>query len=298
MLTRAESLRICAAFLIASALGLRGLQKGSLSRSGAASAFVVGFLSFCAGSRFGLTLIAFYLLATRATRFRAARKRVIEDGFTLENGNRGAGQVLASSLPAVLFAVAYAFLYRHDTALSAEYPDRTVLQITFLLFFAACAGDTLSSELGTVLGPANAQPVLLIAPWRKVPRGTNGAVSWAGTAASAAGGAVVGAAFFVTGPTWSLVQSRIITVGAIGGLLGSTWDSVLGAVLQASFYDPETGKVLKETPPKGSRVANRAVHITGVDLLGGEAVILLPRCLRAVLRRFLCRGSQVNHFCR
>lgn len=53
--------RAAVAALVAALLAARGLRKGSLDRSGAAAAFVVGGASLLSGYRFGLILIAFYL---------------------------------------------------------------------------------------------------------------------------------------------------------------------------------------------------------------------------------------------
>jgi len=57
------------AVLVALALSLHGLRKGSLSPNGALTAFGVGYLSFAGGSyAFGATLIGFYLIGSRATK--------------------------------------------------------------------------------------------------------------------------------------------------------------------------------------------------------------------------------------
>lgn len=53
----------------ASLLSFHGLRKKSLSPSGALMAFVVGVLTMAGGLRvFGVTLIVFYLLGSRATK--------------------------------------------------------------------------------------------------------------------------------------------------------------------------------------------------------------------------------------
>ena len=57
------------AILIAALLGVHGLRKGSLSRSGAIGAFIAGYGHFANPLKvFGVTLIAFYLLGSRATK--------------------------------------------------------------------------------------------------------------------------------------------------------------------------------------------------------------------------------------
>ena len=72
--------------------------------------------------------------------------------------------------------------------------------------------------------------------------GTNGGVSWVGLIVSALGGGFVGLLHYITllysvdsvvlelaAPQWP-----IILIGAIGGLIGSLVDSILGATLQYS----------------------------------------------------------------
>ena len=61
-------------------------------------------------------------------------------------------------------------------------------KVSYLCYLAACCGDTLASELGSLA----ANPPLLITTLQPVAPGTDGAVSLLGTAASLAGGAMVG----------------------------------------------------------------------------------------------------------
>jgi uncharacterized protein (TIGR00297 family) len=84
--------------------------------------------------------------------------------------------------------------------------------------------DTLSSELGQVLG---GEPRLLTT-LRRVPTGTDGAISLNGTLAGAAGAAIVtGVAAFIF--RFTLRESAIAFTGAIAGLFA---DSLLGATLE------------------------------------------------------------------
>ena len=79
---------------------------------------------------------------------------------------------------------------------------------------------------------------------KRVPRGTNGAVSVAGLVFSVAGGLAIGAAYFAGvalaspplalrggGALWP-TQLPVVLLGGIAGLLGSLIDSVLGATFQ------------------------------------------------------------------
>lgn len=56
-------------FVIASLLSIHGLRRRSLSPSGAAAAFTVGFMMFSGPLLvFGVSLIVFYLIGSRATK--------------------------------------------------------------------------------------------------------------------------------------------------------------------------------------------------------------------------------------
>jgi uncharacterized protein (TIGR00297 family) len=274
-----ELARVVLAFLVATGLAVRGRKRGSLSASGSVAAFVVGFLSFASSARFGLTLITFYVTSTKATRFRSALKARVEDEHGGPSGNRGASQVCASSAPAVGAALVYCFLFRWDSPILRAAPLRSSLNLFYMLYFAACSGDTFASELGTVLGSAAARPFLITAPTRRVPRGTNGGVTLAGTAASAIGGLVIGITYYLLGPDLAPAQLALLPLGLLGGLLGSALDSLLGSVLQLSVEDTGTGIILRGLPPPDSPAARRVRHICGRDILSGETVNLIAAAL-------------------
>jgi uncharacterized membrane protein len=82
--------------LIATLLAAHGLRKGSLSSSGAIAAFLVGYFHLaCPLKFFGVSLIAFYLLGSRATKVKLKEKAKVEDGVEVDKpgGDRDAIQV-------------------------------------------------------------------------------------------------------------------------------------------------------------------------------------------------------------
>ncbi len=98
-----------------------------------------------------------------------------------------------------------------------------VLLLTVCSHYSACNGDTWSSEVGIL----SKSPPILITTGKKVPTGTNGAVSAIGLFAAVAGGALIGFVFwlggamFVTTDTRTPPQWPLILLGTAAGLLGS-----------------------------------------------------------------------------
>lgn len=180
---------------------------------------------------------------------------------------------------------------------------------------AAAAGDTYSSELGAVLGPD--QPVL-VTSGRRVPRGTNGAVSLAGTLASGLGGALVGVAhlalvLLLTPATlasqWTLIpqgtpgpspippptsNSRHFG-GLLCGLACSLLDSYLGGVFQFSgehshplqvssaFGQRGTDTGLSESGAVVELEGPGVKRICGRDFLSNDSVNLISNGLTALV---------------
>jgi uncharacterized membrane protein len=90
--------------LIATLLAAHGLRKGSLSFSGAVAAFLVGYFHLaCPLKLFGVSLIAFYLIGSRATKIKVDQKARLEDGVNIHkaSGDRGAIQVSRRRMPGI-----------------------------------------------------------------------------------------------------------------------------------------------------------------------------------------------------
>lgn len=103
-------------FILATSLSAHGLRKKSLSPSGAIAAFVVGFLMMHTRLRvFGVSLIVFYLVGSRATKVGKNIKSHLEEGHH-EAGYRTAWQVLCNSLSAFVASIIWQSLF-HDASL-------------------------------------------------------------------------------------------------------------------------------------------------------------------------------------
>jgi uncharacterized protein (TIGR00297 family) len=159
----------------------------------------------------GLTLL---ILAFAATRFRRSHKE--RSGLAESREGRRASQV-AANMGAAAIAALFPMLF----------PSRWTKEWMILALIAAlaeAAADTLSSEIGQALG---GQPIL-ITNLKRVPPGTDGAISFTGTVAGFLAAAIVVATAI---PTLRLdaQQAAIAWVAAIVGLFT---DSFIGATLE------------------------------------------------------------------
>jgi uncharacterized membrane protein len=97
--------------LLALLLAGHGLRKKSLSPSGAFAAFIIGFIMMASRlNTFGVSLIVFYLVGSRATKMGKALKSKLEDGHQ-EAGYRSAWQVLCNSFTAFVASLVWNGLF-------------------------------------------------------------------------------------------------------------------------------------------------------------------------------------------
>jgi uncharacterized protein (TIGR00297 family) len=160
------------------------------------------------GAGLYVLLWVFFLGGTLATRFRRARKEAMGKAEE-KGGRRGAPNVLANvSVPA--FCALAAGLGPHDGALRVA--------------AAAALATALMDTVGTEVGQAIASPTVLLPDFRRVPPGTDGAVSVAGTLAGLAAAGLL---------AWIGVRALVFTGAAgvavvLAALLGTVLESLLG----------------------------------------------------------------------
>jgi len=267
--------------VIASFLAMRGLKKKSLDRSGAAAAWVAGFVTFLAGLRWAAVLVTFYQTSTWLTRYKGNEKKKIEEGYK-EGGSRNWEQVFSNAFTGCVLALAYVF-----TAGAPEVPIdfkadhlSSFLLCAMIGHYACCNGDTWASELGVL----SKQPPRLITTLGKVPAGTNGGVTALGLVASTLGGLTVGVVYLVVdagiraafGPGAAAPQYPVIVLATVAGLAGSLLDSLLGANWQYSGWS-QTRKRVVNAPGKD------VVHLTGLDILTNHNVNFISSLVTAIL---------------
>ena len=212
----------------------------SLSASGALAAVMMGTLAVAVSWAWGALIVAYFVIASVVSRLGGDAKRRASSIID-KPGPRDAAQVLANG--GVFAAAALAMLMRPN-------------DIWFALgagALAASAGDTWATEIGTAVG-GEPRSILTL---KRVPRGTSGGMSAAGTAAAAAGAALVALV------SRGLGLSTSASVGvALAGFVGALVDSLIGATLQARAWCDRCGASTE-----------RAVHDCGQStrLAGGLA---------------------------
>jgi uncharacterized protein (TIGR00297 family) len=175
--------------------------------SGAVAGGIVGFLILAAGGWGAYALLwTFFLLGTLATLLGYRRKRAAGTAQSHE-GRRGAANVVANC------GVAAALLLLRAPAFA------------FAAALGAALADTLGTEVGTLYGARAFSPLTL----RPVPKGTPGAVSVPGTAATLAGAASMGLAAAALGLV-PRVPAALVGATIAGGFLGALCESVVTTV--------------------------------------------------------------------
>jgi len=165
-----------------------------------------------AGISWFILLLAFYLLGGAFTRYGYSHKHKLGIAQS-HGGRRGYKNVYSNSLVPLVLAICYG-VYGNDVFIFA-----------FIASVATANGDTLASEIGET---SRSKP-RMITTLKETEPGVDGGITPLGEAASLAGAVIIG--LLATGMGMAGVFG--IVVAAIGGFLGTNFDSLLGATLQS-----------------------------------------------------------------
>jgi uncharacterized protein (TIGR00297 family) len=240
-------------FSASTAIAFGAYRARALSLSGALAAMVVGGLITASGGwRAGALLVGFFvsasLLSKVTERYRPEQGRNVARG-----SRRDAWQVIANGGIATLCAAIYGLT------------DEPIFLVAFAASLAAAAADTWATEIGAY---SRRRP-RLITNFAPVPRGTSGAVSPLGTAATVAGALAMAvlAALLLGGEAGG--QVRMMIAVALGGVAGSVIDSLLGATVQVQFTCPACRE---RTEARIHRCGTPTVQTRGFTIVTNDVV--------------------------
>ncbi|HKZ43706.1 MAG TPA: DUF92 domain-containing protein [Anaerolineales bacterium] len=218
-------------FLLAVIVASMAWYFNSLSKSGALGAVLIGTVIFGLGGwKWAIILLTFFISSSMLSRMFSNRKTGLSEKFE-KGSQRDMSQVLANGGIAAIFTIMHFF-----------FPSESWPWTGFIASMAAVNADTWATELG-VLNPG---PPRLMTNFKKVEKGTSGAISLVGTLASFLGASLVAIiAIFLMPVDDPILLYCIIS---ISGILGSGFDSLLGSTIQAIYRCPACNKETERHP--------------------------------------------------
>jgi uncharacterized protein (TIGR00297 family) len=233
-----------------------------------AAAVSGGLIFGLGGFPWAVLLLTFFISSSALSRAFTRRKLELSEKFS-KGGRRDWGQVLANDGLGALLVIAHTLR-----------PGEAWPWIAFAGAMAAVNADTWATELG-VLNPS---PPRLITTGKTVERGSSGGVSILGSLASLGGAALIGILAALLSTWYDPSASGILTVTlavVLGGLSGATFDSLLGATVQAIYHCTVCNKETERHPLHVCGA--ETTHLRGWLWLNNDLVNLIASVVGAVL---------------
>lgn len=217
-----------------------------LNASGSVATFILAQIIFGVGGwKWTVPILAFFVLSSVLSKIGKKQKAGVDSIFE-KSSTRDAGQVAANGLGAGTVMLLWNFF------------PQEIFYLVYLGTLAAVTADTWGTEIGVL---SNHEPRLIL-NFKKVPLGTSGGISFWGTLGSYVGAAVI----FFSGFAWlaqvdhaPLNMIQLFLLVSLGGFLGSLFDSVLGATIQAQYHC----QVCSKATEKKAHCGEPSRHIKG-----------------------------------
>lgn len=203
--------QLLTALLVTAAFAGLAYALGMINQSGALGGLLVGTTIYvCLGPQ-GFAVLALFVIGGSLLTRLGYRSKLRTGTAQEHGGRRGARNALANCAVATLCAV-----------LAATTGSETLLA-PFVASLGAAFADTTESEIGQLLS----RTPRLITTLRKVPPGTDGAVSLPGTLAGATAAGLTAALGLALGILETPESALLV---AIAAFLGTVADSLIGAL--------------------------------------------------------------------
>ena len=257
-------------FLLSSSIGLLAYRRHSLNRSGVVGTVITGTTTVGLGGwSWGLSLIFFFVTSSLLSHFRSHDKAAIAEDKFSKGSERDIWQVAANGGVGTLLALGY--------GLSTSSTIRDACEVGYIGAFATANADTWATEVGTL----NRQPPRLITTGKLTTPGTSGGITPLGTGVAALGATALGIFYALLRGQRHLSFSLI---ALISGLMGSLFDSLLGATVQVMYYCPTCNK---ETERPIHNCGTPTTLLRGISWMNNDAVNFLATLFGALVAMLL-----------
>jgi len=235
----------------------------ALSRSGAWVAALTGGLIFgLGGLPWASVLLVFFISSSGLSKAFARRKAAVSEKFS-KGSQRDWAQVLANGGLGTALVL-----------LSAAMPELEWTWAAYAGAMAAVNADTWATELGVF----SASQPRLITSRKRVVTGTSGGVTFLGYLATLGGAALIACTaliFNYAGNPWKFAV--IIT---LAGIIGASFDSLLGATVQSIYYCRQCQKETERHPVHTCGM--QTTHLRGWRWLNNDWVNFLCSLVGAI----------------
>jgi uncharacterized protein (TIGR00297 family) len=231
----------------------------SLSISGAIAAFLTGLTVYSGFGINGLILLGvFFASSSLWSKYKSSEKKVLDEKLA-KGARRDWRQVAANGGTAAIFSICNDLHYD------------VIWIIGFTVSLASSNSDTWASEIGSV---SKGKPVY-IRTFKRVDKGTSGAISTLGTTAALFGSLLI-----------ALVSTRLFELNVaqlfiifLFGFIGNIIDTLFGAYYQQTYICKECGI---ETEKK-FHCQKSTKRIKGLSFVDNDMVNFLSGLIAAVL---------------
>lgn len=240
-------------FTLALLLAIPSIILGFLTYDGGMVTLVIGTLIFSIGGiKWALPIITFFLTSSILTKLVKGRS-VIKSGEA-----RDAAQVLANGgLPAIFVLLEFLYPWK-------------MWYVLYIVALSVVNSDTWSTEIGALsrLMPRS------IVNFKKLPRGSSGAVSPCGSLGGLAGSFLISAFLLFYGYGF-----KIFMITGLLGFLGNVLDSFLGATLEVQYFCEKCGGIFDVEYHCGERLK----YLRGIRWFGNNMVNFTASLLGSII---------------
>ena len=234
----------------------------SLDAGGATGAFAMGTIVLWTTRFEGFLLFLLFFISCNVVGklSKRIRARMEETEIKEKKGHRRDFiQVLSNGLMATIAALLWGL------------SGKTAALVMFGAAVAEATSDTFAGDIGRL---SSRKPVSIITH-RQVPKGLSGGVTALGMVGAAASSFVIALCWYISFSGVNLYQAILVW---LLGFAGSVVDSVLGAGVQAQYYDPETKQI-----SENDEIDGRKLELSrGIRWVDNDMVNLMSNTFSAV----------------